>query len=84
MTTAVDNTSKVASETSRGNLLTFKEAQDYLRVSRSTLYRLIEGGQLTGHKVGSGWRFYFADVQACVRISSHSCNEDGAVDLSQK
>ena len=65
-------------------LLTFKEAQDYLRVSRSTLYRLMWSGQLTGHKVGSGWRFYFADVQACVRAPSHSCNEDGAVDLSQK
>ena len=33
-------------------LLTFKEAMSYLRVSRSTLYRLMWSGQLTGHKVG--------------------------------
>jgi excisionase family DNA binding protein len=47
-------------------LLTFKEAMVYLRVSRSTLYRLMWSGQLTGHKVGSTWRFYREDLRACV------------------
>ena len=47
-------------------LLTFKEAMSYLRVSRSTLYRLMWSGQLTGHKVGSTWRFYREDLRACV------------------
>jgi len=47
-------------------LLTFKEAMNYLRVSRSTLYRLMWSGQLTGHKVGSTWRFYRDDLRACV------------------
>jgi excisionase family DNA binding protein len=47
-------------------LLTFKEAQGYLRVSRSTLYRLMWSGQLTSHKVGSTWRFYREDLRACV------------------
>ena len=47
-------------------LLTFKEAKSYLRVSRSTLYRLMWSGQLTGHKVGSTWRFYRDDLRACV------------------
>lgn len=47
-------------------LLTFKEAMGYLRVSRSTLYRLMWSGQLTGHKVGSTWRFYREDLRACV------------------
>jgi excisionase family DNA binding protein len=47
-------------------LLTFKEAMEYLRVSRSTLYRLMWSGQLTGHKVGSTWRFYREDLRACV------------------
>jgi excisionase family DNA binding protein len=53
-------------------LLTFKEAMIYLRVSRSTLYRLMWLGQLTGHKVGSTWRFYRADLQANVRAMSPS------------
>lgn len=47
-------------------LLTFKEAMSYLRVSRSTLYRLMWAGQLTGHKVGSTWRFYREDLRSCV------------------
>ena len=47
-------------------LLTFKEAMSYLRVSRSTLYRLMWSGQHTGHKVGSTWRFYREDLRACV------------------
>jgi len=47
-------------------LLTFKEAMGYLRVSRSTLYRLMWSGQLIGHKVGSTWRFYREDLRACV------------------
>ncbi len=47
-------------------LLTFKEAMNYLRVSRSTLYRLMWSGQLAGHKVGSTWRFYRDDLRACV------------------
>jgi len=47
-------------------LLTFKEAMGFLRVSRSTLYRLMWSGQITGHKVGSTWRFYREDLRACV------------------
>lgn len=57
-------------------LLTFKEAMGYLRVSRSTLYRLMWSGQLTGHKVGSTWRFYREDLRACVgrEISMNTMN----------
>ncbi len=51
---------------SQHTLLHFKEAQDYLRVSRSTLYRLIWSGQLRGYKVGDLWRFYQDDLDKCV------------------
>ena len=47
-------------------LLTFKEAMNFLRVSRSTIYRLMWSGQLRGHKVGSTWRFYETDLLAAV------------------
>jgi excisionase family DNA binding protein len=50
-------------------LLTFKEAMSFLRVSRSTLYRLMWSGQLCGHKVGSTWRFYKDDLRSVVAIS---------------
>ena len=47
-------------------LVTFAEARAYLRVSRSTLYRLMDARQITGHKVGNTWRFYEHDLRACV------------------
>lgn len=47
-------------------LLTLKEAQAFLRVSRSKIYRLMQTGQLVGHKVGVGWRFYRDDLHKCV------------------
>src|SRR5262249_24095983 len=49
-------------------LLTFREAMRFLRVSSSTVYRLIWSGQLRGHKVGSTWRFYMCDLEECVRL----------------
>lgn len=51
---------------SPGPLWTFPEVLEYLRVSRSTLYRLMRAGTLTGHKIGATWRFYAGDVRACV------------------
>jgi excisionase family DNA binding protein len=48
-------------------LLTFNEAMAYLRVSRMTLYRFLWSKQVVGHKVGSSWRFYRTDLDACIR-----------------
>lgn len=56
-------------------LLTFKEAMAYLRVSRSTLHRLLSNGQVPGHKVGGTWRFYASELQASVRNVSPSEEE---------
>ena len=64
-------------------LLTFKEAMGFLRVSRSTLYRLMWAGQLRGHKVGSTWRFYKQDLRSVVAstpigIDTHPLSESAA------
>lgn len=48
-------------------LLTFKEAMGYLRVSRSTLYRLMWSGDLIGKKVGSTWRFWKSDLLKAIK-----------------
>ena len=53
-------------------LLTLKEATSYLRVCRCTLYRLMGSGQLTGYKVGRTWRFYRADLRACIQAEALS------------
>ncbi len=47
-------------------LLTFQEAAELLRVSRATMYRLLDSGQLVGHKVGRAWRFYKTDLHQFV------------------
>lgn len=47
-------------------LLTFKEAMAYLRISRSTLYRLMWDGHLRGYKVGGTWRFKQIDLTRVV------------------
>jgi excisionase family DNA binding protein len=36
---------------------TICEPCEYLRVHRSTIYRLLKKGQLPGFKIGSDWRF---------------------------
>jgi excisionase family DNA binding protein len=38
-------------------VLTVSELSEYLRVHRSTIYRLLKKGQLPGFKIGSDWRF---------------------------
>jgi len=38
-------------------IITVGELADYLRVHRSTIYRLLKRGQLPGFRIGSDWRF---------------------------
>lgn len=38
-------------------VITIAELGEYLRVHRSTLYRLLKKGQLPGFRIGSDWRF---------------------------
>ena len=38
-------------------VMTPREAAEYLSVHVRTLYRLVRKGDIPGHKVGGGWRF---------------------------
>jgi excisionase family DNA binding protein len=42
---------------SDAKVLTVNELSDYLRVHRSTIYRLLKKKSLPGFKIGSDWRF---------------------------
>lgn len=57
-------------------LLTFNETLAHLRISKSTLYRFMQSGQIQGYKVGSTWRFYLEEVQGLIKAR----NEVGKVD----
>lgn len=37
--------------------MTIDDLAEYLQVSKSSLYKLAQSGQIPGHKVGKHWRF---------------------------
>lgn len=48
-------------------LLTIKEVQDYLCISRSYIDRLCTSGKLQKHYVGTSVRFYMRDIRALIQ-----------------
>ena len=47
-------------------LLTIQEVADYLRLSRTTVWRWCKSGELVAFKVGRGWRVRKCDVDKIV------------------
>ncbi len=50
-----------------GQMLTAQELAAYLRVNRSTVYRLLKKRQLPGFRIGSEWRFQIEEVNRWFR-----------------
>lgn len=48
-------------------MLTAQELASYLRVNRSTVYRLLKKGELPGFRIGSEWRFRIDEVNRWFR-----------------
>ncbi len=44
-------------ENSMDEVLTIKELSAYLKISKSTLYKLVREGKIPSQKVGRHWRF---------------------------
>jgi excisionase family DNA binding protein len=42
----------------KNDILTVKETAEFLRVPRSTVYKLAQGGLMPAQKVGRHWRFH--------------------------
>jgi len=51
-------------------VLTTEEASKFLRISRQTLYKLVEQGKIPGKKVGQGYKFLKDDLISSLRGSS--------------
>jgi excisionase family DNA binding protein len=43
-------------------MLTVTELADYLKISRSMIYRLLKRGEIPGFKIGSDWRFNLDEI----------------------
>ena len=39
-------------------VLTIDELSEYLKISKSSLYKLVQQGRVPGQKVGRHWRFH--------------------------
>ncbi len=49
------------------SVLTVDELAEYLKISKSTLYKLAQEGSIPGQKVGKHWRFHKDTVDDWLR-----------------
>jgi excisionase family DNA binding protein len=59
------------------NVLTIDELSVYLKIAKSTLYKLAQEGRLPGQKVGRHWRFHREAIDAWLRRNSPSSEPKG-------
>jgi len=53
--------------TRRDDIMTMDELAEYLKISKSTLYKLAQENKLPGQKIGKRWRFHKDAVDAWVK-----------------
>jgi excisionase family DNA binding protein len=58
------------------NVLTISELATYLKISKSTLYKLAQDGRLPGQKVGRHWRFHREVIDRWLAERSHGAQRD--------
>lgn len=58
------------------NWLTVEEAAQYLKLGRSTVYRLAQEGKLPAHKFGRQWRFDAAELDEWMKSGKFASLED--------
>jgi excisionase family DNA binding protein len=63
------------------DLLTTKQVQTLLRVDRTTIYRMVESGQLPAMRVGKQWRFAQADVERWLQSGRYGALPAAAAEL---
>jgi excisionase family DNA binding protein len=54
------------------SVLTIDELSSYLKIAKSTLYKLAQEGRLPAQKVGRHWRFHREAVDAWLKNQKHS------------
>jgi excisionase family DNA binding protein len=64
------------------DLLTTKQVQTLLRVDRTTIYRMVEGGHLPAMRVGKQWRFARADVEQWLKNVRYGAISAAALEAS--
>ena len=60
------------------DLLTLSEVSTFLKVPKSTIYKLARERRLPGHKVGKHWRFVREEIETWVQNSGGEMAMSGA------
>ncbi|MCL5421036.1 MAG: helix-turn-helix domain-containing protein [Nitrospirae bacterium] len=48
-------------------ILTIEELSDYLKISKSTLYKLVREGKVPSQKIGRHWRFHKDAIESWLK-----------------
>jgi excisionase family DNA binding protein len=62
-------------------LLSAKQVQELLHVDRTTIYRMLKDGRLTGVKVGQQWRFYASEINELLTGTALTGEKDAPVSV---
>jgi excisionase family DNA binding protein len=57
--------------------LDLDDLEDYLKIPKSTLYKLAREGRLPGHKIGRAWRFHQNEVDEWIKSGRQLRTEKG-------
>jgi excisionase family DNA binding protein len=47
-------------------IMTAKELSQFLKLSESTIYKLVSNGEIPGFKIGDSWRFELDEIQKMI------------------
>lgn len=65
----------------RDEIMTMDELAEYLKISKSTLYKLAQDDKLPGTKIGKRWRFHKDAVDAWVKHGLRTTPRDSDYDV---
>lgn len=57
-------------------IMTIEELSSYLKIPKSTLYKLVQEGKLPGQKIGKQWRFGKKSIDCWINDGSGSLSGD--------
>lgn len=60
-----------------GNVLTIEDLADYLKIPKSTLYKLVRGGTVPCQKIGRHWRFHKEGIDEWLKQNREHGNKKG-------
>lgn len=63
--------------TSLETLLTLDELSEYLKVSKSSLYKMAQAGRIPGTKIGKHWRFRKQTIDLWIDGNTQECKKLG-------